>query len=482
MRIIVTFILAMFLLSGCRNSLDVNGIVIRNGVILTMNKTRDVIENGVVVIQGSKIIAVGAEDTIKNYPGYKVIDADGGIIMPGLINTHSHLPMIAFRGLEENSIKDKLFDFFLPLEKEKLSRELIYNATIHGAIELAMCGVTTYADMYYHMDEMAKATKKVGVRAVLGQTIIKYPVVDALKPYGGLEYAVDFIKEYSDDPLVTPALAPHAPYSVSQDKLLETISIAEKYHVPVLIHVAEMKDESKHLPEKYKEKSPVFYLNDIGFLRKNVHIAHAIYLNDEDIEILQRVQCGVAHNPISNIKGGNGIARVAEMKDVGVRVGIGTDSPLSGNALNLFATMRSVAFMQRLKYNNSTLMKPVEIVEMATIGGARSLYMDDKIGSIESGKLADIIVIEAKSPNMVPCYDYYTALVFQAIPSNVSTTIINGNIVMENREMKTIDINKDCEIMNSMKQDIAPFAKELEIKSNAARNEAIDNKVEDLKP
>jgi cytosine/adenosine deaminase-related metal-dependent hydrolase len=437
-----------------------------------MNKTRDVIQNGAVVIQGARIIAVGDEDTIEQYRGFKVIDADGGIVMPGLINTHGHLPMIAFRGLGENGLEDRLFDFFLPLEKNKLSRELIYNATIHGAIEYAMGGITTYADMYYHMDEMARATKKVGIRAVLGQTIIKFPVVDAPEPYGGLECAVDLIREYREDPLVTPALAPHAPYSVSKEKLLETISMAEEYQVPVLIHVAERSEESKQLPGKYKGKSSVFYLDDIGFLKKNVHMAHAIHLNDKDIEILKRAQCGVAHSPISNAKSGHGTARVYDMMKAGVRIGLATDGPMSNNSLNLFATMRSVALMQRVKYRNPTLMRPAEILEMATIGGARSLYMDDRIGSIESGKLADIIVIETKSPNMVPCYDYYAAVVFQAEPSNVTTTIINGNIVMENREMKTVNILEVREIMNRIKLDIDPFARELEIKSNAAGNAA----------
>lgn len=430
-----------------------------------MNKNHDIIENGIVVIQDTKIIAVGSEELLREYSGFKMIDAQGGIIMPGLINTHSHLPMIVFRSLGENGVKDRLYDYFFPLEKEMLSRKLIYDATIHGAIEYAMAGITTYADMYYHMDEMARATKKIGVRAVLGQTIIKYPVVDAPDPHGGLGYAVDFIKEYKDDPLVTPALAPHAPYSVSKEKLVETISVAEEYQVPVLIHVAEREGESMLLPGGYKGKSPVYYLNDIGFLRKNVLLAHAIDLDEKDIEILEQVQCGVAHNPISNAKSGHGTARIVEMMDAGVRIGLGTDGPMSSNALNLFAVMRTAAYMQRVRFENSTLMRPEEIVEMATIGGARSLYMDHEIGSIETGKLADIIVIDTKSPNMVPCYDYYAAVVFQAGPSNVSTTVINGKIIMEERELKTFDIRRDREIMNNLAQEIAPFARELEIKS-----------------
>ncbi len=448
------------------------GMIIKNGVVLTMNRTRDVIENGAVVIKGTRIMAVGTEGIIKRYQGCKVVDADGGMIMPGLINTHGHLPMVAFRGLAENGVKDRLFNYFLPLERKMLSRELIYHATVHGAIEYTTGGITTYADMYYHMDEMARATKKVGVRAVLGQTVIKYPVVDAPVPHGGLEYAMDFIGKYREDPLVTPAFAPHAPYSVSKEKLLETISLAEKYQVPVLIHVSERSAEPEMLPGKYKGKSSVFYLYDIGFLRKNVHMAHAIHLEDKDIEILKRVQCGVAHSPISNAKSGHGTARVHDMMKAGVRMGLATDGPMSNNSLNLFATMRAVALMQRVKYRNNTLMRPVEILEMATIGGARSLYMDDQIGSIEPGKLADIIVIETKSPNMVPCHDYYAAVVFQAEPSNVSTAIIDGKMVMENREVKTVDIREDREIMNRIKQDIAPFTKELEIRSNAAKKNA----------
>jgi 5-methylthioadenosine/S-adenosylhomocysteine deaminase len=440
-----------------------DGLIIRNGVVLTMNKARDIIENGAVAIQGTRIMAAGAEDLIKKqYPGFEVMDAEGGIIMPGLINTHSHLPMIAFRGLAEKGVRDRLFNFFLPLERKLLSRDLIYHATVHGAIEYAMGGVTTYADMYYHMDEMASATRKVGVRAVLGETIIKYPVVDAPDPHGGLEYAVDFIRAYRDDPLVTPALAPHAPYSVSEDKLLETISVAEKYQLPVLIHVAERSAEPGMLTGKYKGKSSVHYLDDIGFLRKRVLMAHAIHLDDQDIGILKRVQCGVAHSPISNAKSGHGIARVHEMMQAGLRIGLATDGPMSNNSLNLFATMRAVALLQRVKHQNNMLMRPEEILEMATIGGARSLYMDDQIGSIEAGKLADIIVIETKSPNMVPLYDDYAAVVFQAEPFNVSTTIINGRIVMENREIKTIDPEEDRETMNRIKQDIMPFARELE--------------------
>ncbi len=442
-----------------------SGVIIKNGTVVTMDKHRRIIDKGIVVVEGSIITEVGSEVCIKKYPDFKVIDAENGIVLPGLINTHSHLPMIAFRGLGENGIKDRLFDLIFPLEKNMLSRELIYNATIHGAIEYAMSGITTFVDMYYHTDEMAKAIKKVGIRAVLGETIIRFPVVDAPKPYGGLDYGIDLIKKYKNDPLVVPALAPHAPYSVSKEKLLETQSLSSEYKTPILIHVSERTDEPMRLPEEYKGKSSIYYLNNIGFLKKNVHLAHAIYLDDKDIEIIKNIKCGVAHNPVANAKSGHGIARAFDMKKAGVRMGIGTDGPMSCNSLNLFETMRGVAMMQRAQYKNATLMKPIEIVEMATIGGAESLQMEDKIGSLEKGKFADIIVIETKSPNMVPCYDYYAALVFQAQPFNVVTTVINGEIVMENRKLQTFNVEDDHEIMKHIEQKIRPFAKELEARS-----------------
>jgi len=466
------FMLIVGLIAGCAShNNQETGIVITNGTILTMNANFDIIENGVLVIKGNKILDLGNENIIEKYSGYRIIDAKGGLVMPGMINTHSHLPMIAFRGLAEEGVKDRLFNYYLPLEKHNLSRDLIYKATIHAAIESAMSGVTTFADMYYHMDEMAKATKRIGVRAVLGETIIKYPVVDAPKPYGGLEYAIDFINEYKSDPLVTPAFAPHAPYSVSKEKLLEVIALSEKYDVPVLIHVAERPEESSLLPGKYKGRSPVYYLNDIGFLKENVNIAHAINLTDEDLIILKSVQCGVSHNPISNAKAGHSIARVYEMKQGDVRIGIGTDGPMSSNSLDLFATMRAVALLQRIKYKDSTIMNPIEIVEMATIGGAGSLHMEEKIGSIETGKLADVIIVDTKAPNMVPSYNPYAALVFQAEAANVMTTIINGKIIMEERTLRTFDRAEDLKNMEAIVRAISPFAKELEIKAQRGEND-----------
>ncbi len=440
-------------------------IIIKNGTILTMDKNNKVINNGVVIIKDNKIISVGNKELLKVYSAKKIIDAENGIIMPGMINTHNHLPMIAFRGLGEEGIKNRLFAYFFPLEGEKLNRDLIYKATIHGSIDMALSGVTTYADMYYHMDEMAKATKDVGIRGILGETVIKFPVVDAKTPYGGIEYAINFIEEYKNDDLIIPAFGPHAPYTVSKEKMQEIENLSKQYNVPIMIHVGEFDDEDKRL--NLKNKSVIEYMDSIGVLNNRVLLAHAIHLNEKDLDIIKKREVSIAYNPMANAKGATGIARAYEMLNKNIKVGLGTDGPMSSNQVDLFRTLSYASSMQRLKYNDRTIMTPDVVVKMATIGGAQALNLDKKIGSIEPGKLADIVIIETKSPNMMPNYDPFATLVFQANPSNVDTTIVNGKIIVENKKLKTYDIKKNMKQMKEIENDIAKFAKELAEKAKS---------------
>lgn len=461
-------ILGSLILVGCSSTnlkKENASIIIKNGTILTMDTNNNVIQNGVVVIKDNKILSVGDNELLKKYSAGKVIDAKEGIIMPGMINTHNHLPMIAFRGLGEEGIKNRLFAYFFPLEGEKLSRDLIYKSTIHGSIDMAMSGVTTYADMYYHMDEMAKATKEVGIRGVLGETVIKYPVVDAKEPYGGIQYAVNFIEEYKNDELIIPAFGPHAPYTVSKEKMQEINELSKKYNVPIMIHVGEFDDEDKRL--NLKNKSVIEYMNSIGVLNERVVLAHAIHLNDKDLELIKETDASVAYNPMANAKGATGIARAYEMLNKDIKVGLGTDGPMSSNQVDLFRTLSYASSMQRLRYNDRTIMTPETVIRMATIGGAEALKLDDKIGSIEKGKLADLIVVETKSPNMMPNYDPFATLVFQANASNVETTIVNGKIIVENKKLKTYDLEKNRRDMKLIEADIAEFAKDLAQKAKS---------------
>ncbi len=466
MRIKFSLITTLILLSGCSSFTTIDPLphatlIIKNGQVLTMDEHKQVINNGVVVINNDAIIAIGDQTLLSQYQATRIIDAQNGIVMPGMINTHNHLPMIAFRGLGEEGIENRLFAYFFPLESEKLSRELIYQATRLGAIDLAQSGVTTFTDMYYHVDEMAKATKEVGLRAVLGETVIKFPVVDAKQPYGGLEYGQKFISDYKNDPLITPAFAPHAAYTVSKEKLQQINVLSKKLNVPVLIHVGEFDNEAARISDNPKKLSPVAWLKDIGVLDQRMVLAHAIHVDQADIDLIKQSGAGVAYNPMANAKGATGIAPAWEMYQQQLPMGLGTDGPMSSNQVDLWRTLSYAANMQRLKHNDRTIMIPEQVIELATIGGARALHMDDKIGSLEVGKKADVIIVETQSANMMPNYNPYATLVYQANPSNVSTTIVNGNIVMDQRQMTQIDTADVTHHIRAIEADIAAFAKEL---------------------
>ncbi|MGF1725636.1 amidohydrolase [Photobacterium nomapromontoriensis] len=475
MKKTLTLIATSILLAGC-SALPAQtpynaSLIITNGQILTINNNKDVIDSGVIVIKDDTIVAIGDNRLLVQYHAPKIIDAHDGIVMPGMINTHNHLPMIAFRGLGEEGIANRLFAYFFPLEKEKLSRDLIYQATKLGAVDLAQSGVTTYADMYYHVDDMARATKEVGLRAVLGETVIKFPVVDAVQPYGGIAYAQKFIEQYKNDPLITPAFAPHAVYTVSTDKLREINRLSHQYDVPVLIHVGEFGNEAERIEGNTDKLSPVAWLKHIGVLDNRMVLAHGIHLDQHDISMIKAAGASVAHNPMANAKGATGIAPAWDMYRQDLRLGLGTDGPMSSNQVDLWRTLSYTANMQRLKHNDRTIMIPEQVIELATIGGAKALHMEDEVGSLEVGKKADVIIVETQSPNMMPNYNPYATLVYQANPSNVTTTIVNGDIVMENRVIQNIDMGEMRQAIGEIESDIAEFAKALA--KNAIKSESL---------
>lgn len=445
-------------------------LIIENGQVLTINSNREVIENGVVVIRDDRIVAVGDRSLLSDYSAPKIIDAEQGIVMPGMINTHNHVPMIAFRGLGEEGIENRLFAYFFPLEAEKLSRELIYEATRLGAVDMAQSGVTTYVDMYYHVDDMARATKDVGLRAVLGETVIRFPVVDSPEPYGGIDYAKDFIAEYKNDPLIIPAFAPHASYTVSEEKLLEINELSRELDVPVLIHAGEFNNEAERIENNPDKLSPVAWLDSIGVLDERMVLAHAIHVDEHDIELIRKSEAGVAYNPMANAKGATGTAPAWQMYRNNVRIGLGTDGPMSSNQVDLWRVLSYAANMQRLKEQDRTIMIPEQVIEMATLGGARTLHLEDELGSLEKGKKADVIIVETSSANMRPNYNPYATLVYQANPSNVTTTIVNGDLVMENRQMSKVDLNDVYGEMEAIEADIAEFANELAKKAITSKS------------
>ncbi|MDO5089183.1 MAG: amidohydrolase [Leptotrichiaceae bacterium] len=434
-------------------------ILIKNAVILTMNEKKEVIENGVIAIKNNKIAAVGNEKLLSKYKGKKIIDADKNIVMPGFVNTHTHVSMVPFRSLADD-VPDRLRRYIFPLEDKLVSRDLVYKGAVYGILEMVSTGTTTFADMYYFEDEVAKAAELIGIRGVLGETVIKNPVADAKEPYGGIEYAENFIKQYKNSQLVTPAFAPHAPYTVEEEYLKKVTELSKKYNVPVLMHIAETENEVKQIKEKYN-KTVIEYLDSIGFLTDKVVAGHVIFVNDSDIKILKERNVGIAHNMVANIKSAKGVSPALKMFDEGLRVGLGTDGPMSGNTLDLVSQLGYVAKVHKLHSKDRAAMPPYKVVEMATIGGAKALHMEDRIGSLEEGKLADIIIIDTKSLNMQPIYDYYSAIVYSMLPGDVKTTIINGKIIMENKKIKTYDVEKAKKDLKTLENTVKKEAEKL---------------------
>ncbi|GAA0727315.1 amidohydrolase [Clostridium malenominatum] len=436
-----------------------SGILIKNVNILTMNEEKTIIPKGVVAISGNIILEVGDSTLEEKYKDFITIDGEDGILMPGMVNCHTHAAMVPFRSLADDC-GDRLRKYLFPLEQKLVDRELVAIGAKYALCEMLLGGVTTFCDMYYFEDEVAKVSKKMGVRAVLGETVVNFPAPDSKKPYGGLCYGEEFIKSWMGDDLITPAIAPHAPYSNDEISLKKAHKLSKKYNIPMIMHVAEMDFEYLYYKEQYS-LSPVKYLNSLGILDENFIGAHMILLDEGDLDILQSNGVGVSHNMGANSKGAKGVAPVLEMYKRGMKIGLGTDGPMSGNTLDIITQMALVGKVHKLYNKDRTILPAHEIVEMATIGGARALNLGEKIGSIEVGKKADLVLIETTSVNMQPIYDYYSTIVYSANPSNVHTVIVDGKILVRDKQLIGIDfLNVKKELLN-LRDKVETIAKEM---------------------
>ncbi|SPY76545.1 5-methylthioadenosine/S-adenosylhomocysteine deaminase [Providencia rustigianii] len=413
-------------------------LMIVDGTVLTMDKDNQVIEQGTVVINKNKIVAVGGPELVSQYTAKKQLNVAGDIVMPGLINTHTHASMTVFRSLADD-VPDRLHRYIFPLESKMVSRDMVRIGANLANVEMLKGGVTTYVDMYYFEDEVAKTVDKIGLRAILGESVIKFPVADAKNADEGINYAVNFIQQYKDHPRITPAFAPHAPYTNTTEHLQKIAKLSQELNVPVMIHLAETDREQEEIAKRTGGKSPVQYMADIGALNNKVIAAHAIMVDEKDLDLLKQYDVGVAHNISANTKSAKGVSPVTRMLEKGIRVGLGTDGPMSSNTLTTMNELNLVGKIHKLESKDRSAMPPITVVELATKGSAKAIHMEDKLGSLEVGKLADIIVVDTKSPNMVPMYSPYAALVYGANGSNVRHTIVDGNILMEERNVLTVD-------------------------------------------
>lgn len=404
-------------------------LIITNALVLTMNAQREVLETGVVVVRGEHIIAAGPAAIARDYRASRTINADGNIVMPGMINLHTHTAMSVFRGLGDD-VADRLRRYMQPLERNTMNAEMAYWGASHGFIEMVQGGVTTVVDMYPYPESTARAATEVGIRAVVTKE-----VKDDDAP------TRQFVETWRASPTVIPGLALHAPYSTTPDQVRRAARLSKELDVPVSMHVAEMDYELAELRQKY-DQTPVEYLDSLGVLGPKFIAAHCIFLTDHDIELLKARGAGVSHNMVANIKSAKGVAPLIKLRAAGVNVGLGTDGPMSGNTLDIITQLGYVAKVQKLENRDRTLLPAADIVDMATMGGARVLGMQAQLGSLEAGKLADIVIIDTHSTHMVPLYDPYSALVYAANPHDVRTTIIHGREIMTDRRLRTVDAGK----------------------------------------
>jgi len=421
-------------------------ILLKNcSFILTQNEKRELIKNKSILIEGNKISAIG---DIKNAD--ETIDAKGFLVIPGLINTHTHSSMTLFRGLAEDmQLKPWLETKIWPLEK-RLNGELCYYGSLIACIEMIRNGITCFNDMYLFMNDVVKACKKTGLRAFLGSVFFDFPTSEG----NSFEVNKKFVKNWKNEELIKPTFTPHSPYSCSEELLLKSKELSDKENVLLHIHLAETKDEQ----ERFKEKNnlrEIEYLEKIGFLDKNVIAAHCCWLSDKEISILNKYNVKISHNPVSNMKLSSGIAPVPEMIKNNITVSLGTDGAASNNSLDMFETMKICSLLHKLNKMSPIAIKSQKIFDFATIDGAKALLIDNEIGSIEIGKKADLVLIDLKKVNLFPLHDNLIShLIYCCKGENVDTVICNGKILMKNRKLLSFNEKEIIEKAELTKEDL----------------------------
>lgn len=409
--------------------------------VVTMDSTRRVIENGAVAVVAGRIAAAGpAAEIGKRYDAKQRLDRPDAILAPGLVNTHTHAPMSLFRGIADDMrLQDWLEKFIFPAEAKNVTPEFVRAGTRLACLEMLLSGTTTYTDMYYFEEVVAAATKECGMRGVLGQTIIQFPVPDAKTPAEGLRRAESFIRTYREDPLITPAVAPHALYTNSDETLRHSRALANRYKVPLLIHLSETKRENQETLAK-RGMTPAALLDSIGVWNGRSLAAHGVWLDEADLRILRKRNAGIAHCPSSNMKLASGVAPVPRMLKLDIAVGLGPDGPAgSNNDFNMFEEMDLAAKLAKVTTGDPEALPATAVFEMATIGGARALGMEGEIGSIASGKRADLITISIHGPHTLPMYNVYSQLVYALKGSDVRDVLIDGKLVVRERGVLTLD-------------------------------------------
>jgi 5-methylthioadenosine/S-adenosylhomocysteine deaminase len=425
---------------GRRQRTELVDLLVLGGTIVTMDQTRRIIDDGGIAISNGRIVAIGTRAEIERaYNGRQRVSSVGKVLTPGLINGHTHIPMVLFRGLADDlDLQEWLTKYIFPAEAKNVTEQFVRVGARLGLAEMIRGGTTTYCDMYYFEDAIADETAKAGVRGVLGETIIDFPVADNKTNAEGMAYVERFVARWKGNELIIPAIAPHAPYTVSEEHLRAVRAFSDRTGAPIVTHIAETKREVDD-SVKAKGASPVAYLDRIAFLNERVIAAHMVWPQGNDIEILKRRGVGVVHNPQSNMKLAAGVAPVPRMLNEGVLLGLGTDGAASNNDLNMWEEMDTVAKLHKVFTGDPKVISAQQAFELATIRGAQALHLEKEIGSLEVGKRADLLVINRDTLNQIPLYNIYSDLVYATKAADVETVIINGLIVMRDRRLLTLN-------------------------------------------
>lgn len=414
-------------------------LIIRNGHIVSMDRDFAVHIDGAVVVSDGRIVAAGPASVAEGFTASREIDADGGLVIPGLINSHCHFAMTPFRGLGEG-LPNRLERFMWPLERDMVDGDLVETGAILGAIEMVVAGTTCVVDSYTYPERRALAADRVGLRALIGQTVMNQRTPDSPDWRAGIRRAEGWLADWAGHRLVTPILSPHSPYALDDEALGAVVALSDRSGCGITMHVSEFEWEAQRLRER-RGLTPIAHLDALGYSDRVFIAAHCIFVDDDDIAIMARGGMSVAHNMVANIKSGKGVAPAAKLRRAGVAVGLGTDGPMSGNGIDTLGQLGYVAKVANLMANDNAAMPPRDVVEMATIGAARAIGMADEIGSLEAGKKADIAIIRTDQPHMQPLYDVYTSLVFSATTRDVATTIVDGRIVASDGVALQADMN-----------------------------------------
>ncbi len=443
-------------------------LMLRGGTVVTMDEQFTVFEDGAVAIRDREIVAVGARETIEAaYHAGTVIDCTGKIIMPGLINAHTHAPMTLLRGLADDLRLDVwLLGYMMPTERAFVTPEFCELGTTLACAEMIRGGVTTFADMYYFEEHIAAATARAGMRAVLGQSILKFPTPDADSYEDGLARCRAFIEAWRGHSLITPAVAPHAPYTNPDESLRRCTALAREYDVPLLTHIAETKLEVDNMQAETGQ-TVVEHVHGVGLFGAKVLAAHCVHITRAEMKTLLEAHAGVAHCPTSNLKLASGIAPVTAMLAHGLNVGVGTDGTASNNDLDMFEEMRLAAILAKTDANDPTALPARQALLMATRQGAAALFLEDVTGSLEPGKRADLLVMEVDTLHNTPPFSrdvnaVYSRIVYAGKSTDVTDVVCDGRVLMRDRALLTIDLPEVMRAAREVALRIDDFLRERE--------------------